>query len=60
MDGKTEVIPQEIFVEKSEIESILQPTTDALNIKLTKVKKCLMVKEAQKGLLEFANRGHRG
>lgn len=56
---KTGVIPQEIFVEKSEMESILQPATDALGIELTKVKKCLMVKEAQKGLLKFASRGHR-
>lgn len=56
---KTEVIPQEIFVEKSEMKSILHPATDALGIELTKVKKCMMVKETQKGLLKFASRGHR-
>lgn len=53
---KTGVMPQEIFVEKDELQTILHPATVALGIKLTKIKKCRMVKEAQNGLLEFGRR----
>lgn len=56
---KTGVIPQEIFVEKDEMQFILHPAAAALSIKLSKAKTCRMVKEAQKGLLEFARRGMR-
>jgi len=53
---KTGVIPQEIFVEKDDLQTILYPATAALGIKLTKVKKCRMFKEAQRGLLGFGRR----
>jgi hypothetical protein len=54
---KTGVMPQEIFVEKDAMQDILNPVSSILGIKLTKVKKCKMVREAQKGLLEFGRRG---
>lgn len=56
---KTGVMPQEMIVEKDELLTILHPASAALGIKLSKVKKCKMVKEAQKGLLEFGRRGMR-
>ncbi len=53
---KTGVIPREIFVEKDELETIIHPASASLGIKLSKVKKCRMVKEVQKGLLEFGRK----
>lgn len=53
---KIGVMPQEIFVEKDELMSILQPAVDAFGIKLTMVKRCSKVKDAQKRLLEFGRR----
>lgn len=54
---KIGVMPQEIFVEKNELQTILHPASAALGIKLSKVKKCKMAKEAQKELMEFVRRG---
>jgi hypothetical protein len=50
---KVAVIPQEIFLERDELKSIIQPAADALGIKLTKAKKCKMARQVREGMIEF-------